>query len=237
MPMPLTRRPASGVVAWPAGAGVGVTGGGNGLLAADIHHRAAHPLNRLDNRGFPQFRRAQAGGKEQAATQRDPHGPVIAPSGRGGTRGSIGHEMSVAGVRQRTRVASLAVYVRVMTTARNRRIRANALTPPIDRPVTIGILMTNATPRTECPVCRLLHHRIGNNVGAAVKHRVRTAVELPARRTNGRNNEGMAVQLPSQRKVIPHTECPVRRLLQYYVGAIQFGRRKVALQALQDQWS
>ena len=69
--------------------------------------------------------------------------------------------MFIAGVRQRTRVAGFAVSAQVMTTARNRHIRANALTPPIDRPVTIGILMTNDTPRTECPACHLLHHQVG----------------------------------------------------------------------------
>jgi hypothetical protein len=48
-----------------------------------------------------------------------------------------------------------------MTIARNPQTRANALTPPIDRPVRIGILMTNDTPRTECPVCHLLQRQVG----------------------------------------------------------------------------
>ena len=39
-------------------------GRGDGLFAANVHHRAARPLNRLDDRGFPQFRGSQAGRKE-----------------------------------------------------------------------------------------------------------------------------------------------------------------------------
>ena len=49
------------------------------------------------------------------------------------------------------RVVCLGDTARGMTIARNRPIRANALTPPINRRGRIGALMTNDTPRTECP--------------------------------------------------------------------------------------
>ena len=74
--------------------------GGDGFFAADVHHRAPHALNRLDDRRFAQFGGRGAGPEEQAptATQRDDERPAAAALTRNEMRGSIGHGMSVAGV-------------------------------------------------------------------------------------------------------------------------------------------
>ena len=74
--------------------------GGDGFFAADVHHRAPHALNRLNDRRFSQFGGRGAGPEQQAptATQRDDERPAAAALTRNEMRGSIGHGMSVAGV-------------------------------------------------------------------------------------------------------------------------------------------
>ncbi len=72
--------------------------GGDGFFAADIHHRPANALNRLDDGRLPQLGGIRAGRQQQATTNRKKDRPGAAALTRNGVRGSMGHGMSVADV-------------------------------------------------------------------------------------------------------------------------------------------